>query len=231
RAAQHEGRAGVLGYPATDTMHRHWLAARRALGLAWNVHAMPASSAEANIAVGLLTSVLHAQPLPRPGEIVAVERTFTATTAGGLPVQVRPDLVLRPVSRSGVPGPRVTVVDWKMGQVAKLSAARNDQLLTYVAVLAAQLSGVREFVMELRSIRDGDAVSAIASPDDVAAAVLTMEATAVETEAMVKIRARPGEHCMSCPFRAMCRDAWPPATLGLPRNSAGEFVTVAAVAR
>ncbi len=231
RAAQTEGRDNVLNYPIEDTMYRHYLAARRALGAAWEAEQMPRSSAEANDAVEVISALLHSLPLPRPGEILAVEQTFHGVTSGGIAMQIRPDLVLRKVNRSGLPGPRITVVDWKSGAVEKEAPARTPQLLTYVAVLADLNRTVREFVVRLHSIRKRHHAEALADPDRVAGTVLALESTAVDAAADTRFGARPGEQCMGCAFRGICPDAWPPATLGLPREASGEFVTVAASAR
>lgn len=212
-----------------QSMHRYWAAARAELGRAWAQHELSGardSRALAHETVAALTRTLAERPLPGPGVVVAVEAELHGRTAGGVPVMVRPDLVLRQ-QLNGRPGPVMTVVDWKSGSVAGFDVGADLIMLLYVALLAdiygspdradrAGRGGVEVFRVEQVSMLTGTVVTATVTPDRVAAAVLELERLALdEAERGATAAARPGEHCAVCPFRRGCPDTWPPARLGL----------------
>lgn len=215
RAAQTEARTDRYPVVGEHVMFRYWDAARRALGAAWEAERCAPVRADANRVVAALERLLRELPLPGRGEVVLVEQAVRATLYS-MPVLIKPDLVLRPVNRAGRPGATMRIVDWKLGHVrSRGEVTRSDQMLRYAAVLAPLHPDVEVIIVEMRSLLyPNEAISGFVAPERAAAAAMAWRRIAVRAEADHARVANAGEHCMSCPVRGFCSEAWPPAKLG-----------------
>lgn len=215
RAAQARARLYPGAYRHDRSMAQFWAPARTALGQAWTAQRLSAEGAAlGHEVVGLLRELLDWLPTPRPGEIVAVEHSYTTTTAAGLVVRWKPDLVLAVPDGEGRSTGRFVIVDWKLGDVADVNVARDDQLLPYAGLLGMECEAIA-VRMELRSIRRRAINGADADPDLAAIALRALEHTARTAENDAERRTRPGLHCASCRYRSICPDSAAPVPASL----------------
>lgn len=200
QACQQEASANPDGYPtpeAGETMLRYREAAEKALNVAWTAHTLPRDAGLAQATLGTLLELLGREPVPVAWSVAEVEAEHRFTTAAGLPVVIRPDLVF-----STADG--MVIRDWKYGNVAARVPATDHQLNVYVVGLAHRYPQVRRFDIEFRSISGATVVSARAQPEQAAAALNWLEATAQTAEADTVCEPRPSDECGWCPFRPIC---------------------------
>jgi hypothetical protein len=188
---------GLAGAP----MLRHWGAARRELGKAWERHRMPSDPDEAQTCVDLLRTNLEVLREPARGAILAIEQLREHTTGDGVLIRYIPDYL-----EWVAPGV-LLVRDWKSGKVDPDEVKRHRQLYCYAAWLAHELGRqVREIRIELWALRDGRGYWATARPEKAALHADWVAARALDAAHtdLAEVEYRPGKFCSGCYFRKRC---------------------------
>jgi hypothetical protein len=179
------------------TMMEHWGTARTALNDAFVEHDIPHQASEAHALIEALRSTLQWYPRPRRGQVEAVEHEFLGVTSSGIPVRIKPDLVLRA-------GDVLTVIDWKSGHVDGQDPCDNDQMLIYAVILASLARNVSRIVVELRSIFYREVVTGVVDADRAARSMLAFERSVARYENDTAHTPTIGEHCLDCRVRRSC---------------------------